>query len=309
MIKKTAYIIFLDVQKAYDKAWLDGILHALHRNGVKGKNLTLIKKLNSNLRARIHTRHGLTREIKIKDSIRQGGVLSVIEYATLIDEIAKELKKNNIGLQTKQGTQLNTLLWMDDVCLIHHDLTTLQEMLDITNYVAKKYHIEFGAAKCKVVKIGPGQESKIMLNNTILEEVPKYKYLGKIYNTKGNLEEHLKDLETKTMAATQRILAETGDKEFKGMRMKAIWQCIEATIIPFLTYGSEAWNPTKKGRRTDTKDIQHNPENDHEPTPGNPYNNATEGIRIHTNQPWNKYKKNNASQKDWRKRRKLPNKR
>ena len=174
------------------------------------------------------------------------------------------------------------------------------------------YHIEFRAAKCNVVRIGPGQESKIMLNNTILEEVPKYKYLGKIYNTKGNLEEQLKDLETKTMAATQRILAETGGKEFKGMRMKAIWQCIEATIYPILTYGSEAWNPTKKGeegRRTDTKDIQHNPENDHEPIPGNPYNNTTEGIRIHSNQPWNKYKKNNASQMDWRKRRKLPNKR
>ena len=108
------------------------------------------------------------------------------------------------------------------------------------------YHIEFRAAKCNVVRIGPGQESKIMLNNTILEEVPKYKYLGKIYNTKGNLEEHLTGLETKTMAATQRILAETGDKEFKGMRMKAIWQCIEATIIPILTYGSEAWNPTKR---------------------------------------------------------------
>ena len=97
----------------------------------------MIKKINTNLRARIHTKHGLTREIKIRDSIRQGGVLSVIEYATLIDEIAKELKKNNIGLKTKQGAMLNTLLWMDDVCLIHHDLTTLQQMLDITNHVAK----------------------------------------------------------------------------------------------------------------------------------------------------------------------------
>ena len=47
----------------------------------------------------------------------------------------------------------------------------------------KKYHIEFGAAKCKVVRIGPDQESKITLNNTTLEEVPKYKYLGK-YTTR-----------------------------------------------------------------------------------------------------------------------------
>ena len=36
---KTAYVIFLDVQKAYDKAWLDAILYALHKNGIQGKNL------------------------------------------------------------------------------------------------------------------------------------------------------------------------------------------------------------------------------------------------------------------------------
>ena len=89
----TAYIIFLDVQKAYDKAWLDAILYALNQNGIQGKNLRMIKKLNSNLTARVQTRYELTRKIKIRDSIRQGGVLSVIKYATLIDEIAKELKQ------------------------------------------------------------------------------------------------------------------------------------------------------------------------------------------------------------------------
>ena len=42
-------LIFLDVQKAYDKAWLDAIMYALLRNGVEGKNLRMIKKLNSTL--------------------------------------------------------------------------------------------------------------------------------------------------------------------------------------------------------------------------------------------------------------------
>ena len=37
------------------------------------------------------TKYGLTRQIKtIKDSIRKGRVLSVIEYVNLIDEIAKD---------------------------------------------------------------------------------------------------------------------------------------------------------------------------------------------------------------------------
>ena len=42
--KQTVYIIFLDVQKAYDEAWLDAIMYALHKNGVEGKNLRMIKQ-------------------------------------------------------------------------------------------------------------------------------------------------------------------------------------------------------------------------------------------------------------------------
>ena len=75
--------------KAYDKAWLNAILYTTNKNGIKGQHWRLINELNSNLTAKIRTQHGLTREIKIRDSIRQGGVLSVIESANLIDEIAK----------------------------------------------------------------------------------------------------------------------------------------------------------------------------------------------------------------------------
>ena len=104
----TAYIIFLDVQKAYGKAWLDAILYALHINGVKDQNLRMIKRINSNLTARIRTRYGLTRKINIKDSIRQGGILSAIEYATLIDEIAKraQRKKSPIFNQAEAQPRL-----------------------------------------------------------------------------------------------------------------------------------------------------------------------------------------------------------
>ena len=161
---KTAYIVFLDVQKAYDKAWLDAILYALKKNGVGAKNLKMVKKLNSDLTATIQTRYGLTREIKIRDSIRQGGVLSVIEYATLIDEIATELRENELGITTETGHILESLLWMDDVCLVHYDFAKLQKILNITNHVARKYHVEFGAAKCKVVKIGKGITSQLRLN-------------------------------------------------------------------------------------------------------------------------------------------------
>ena len=83
---------------------------------------------------------------------------------------------------------------MDDVALIHEETKQLQEIMDTTNHVALTNHIEFGAAKCKVVKIGPGKKSQITLNEQILEEVTAYEYLGDTINNKADLEDQIKAL-------------------------------------------------------------------------------------------------------------------
>ena len=243
------------MQKAYDKAWLDAIIYALHQNGVKGKNLRMIKNLNSNLTAKIQTRHGLTRKIQIKDSIRQGGVLSLIEYGTLLDEIAKELRQRNLGYVTQANITLDSLLWMNDVCVIHHDLEKLQEILNVTNHVANKYHIQFGASKCKVIKRGKGKKSSLKLNREELEEVPAYKYLGEILNNTGNLSDHIAVIERKMKGATVSIISVTDNKEFKGIKMQAIWQMVHAIIIPIMTYACEGWTIGQEENKT-TNHIQ-----------------------------------------------------
>ena len=59
------------------------------QKGTEHENMVHHKKLNENLTATIQTKYGPTRKIKIKDSTRQGGVLSVFQYALLMDEINK----------------------------------------------------------------------------------------------------------------------------------------------------------------------------------------------------------------------------
>ena len=120
----------------------------MHKNGLTGTNWKIVKELSSNITAIIRTKHGLTRSINLKDSIRQGGMLPVIEYANLIDDIAKELEYKHEGYQEIWVyTTLGCLLWMDDVVLIHHDKEELQEMLDTTNDIGKSFHIQFGKGK------------------------------------------------------------------------------------------------------------------------------------------------------------------
>ena len=91
--KKNVYLTYLDVAKAYDKAWLTGIMYVMYKEGITDNHWTIVKRLNENLVAQLQTKYGLTREIKIKDSIRQGGLLSITMYGLLMDEISKNTKK------------------------------------------------------------------------------------------------------------------------------------------------------------------------------------------------------------------------
>jgi hypothetical protein len=67
--KKPLYLVFLDVTKAFGKAWSDGIMHAMYNNGLNGPLWNTVRKLNQNLTATIKTKDSPTRPITIKDSI------------------------------------------------------------------------------------------------------------------------------------------------------------------------------------------------------------------------------------------------
>ena len=64
---------------------------------------------------------------------------------------------------------------MDDVALIHNEKKELQRMLNAINDTAKRYHIEFGAPKCKVTRIGKSKPTKKTLGDETLEEANEYK--------------------------------------------------------------------------------------------------------------------------------------
>lgn len=254
--KKPTMITFLDVTKAYDKAWIEALINVLYKQGIKDSTWLVCKELNKNLTARIMTQHGLTREIKITDSIRQGGVLSVIMYALLMDEITKETRKQNIGENLwTNGHKINTLLWMDDVALITNNEEDMRKLLETTEKIAGKYRIEFGQEKSKIMIINPTRKkieiSPMYIQGKQIEQTTTYKYLGYTINNKNNLKSHLKNIKSKVEGAYQTILAIMGNQNFSNIHMEIPWQLIKTCIIPIITYAGETWHPNKQ----ETKEI------------------------------------------------------
>ena len=56
--------------------------------------------------------------------------------------------------------------------------------MDSTNNTAMKYHSEFKAKKCTVVKLGSDKQPNVKVYEAILEETEQYKYLGEIIKNK-----------------------------------------------------------------------------------------------------------------------------
>ena len=255
--KQTIHITFLDVTKAYDKAWNKAIMYTLDKSGIKRDEWTIAKKLNENITARIRKNNGQTRRIQIKDSIRQGGVLAVVEYANMMDEISKELINSNIQpIKTGNEETMGCFLWMDDVVLINTNRNTLQEMLDITYKVASRYRIKFGSQKSKVLTIGkPDNYKTLTIGNTELEETETYKYLGMTLNNKGTLQNHIEDIKGKVHIATQTILNVAAYQDYRTIEMETIWKLYKTCLVPIITYSAEPWNPTAEEYRQ-LEDIQ-----------------------------------------------------
>ena len=246
--KKDVYMGFLDVTKAYDKAWILGIMHILYERGLEDSLWETVLNLNDNLTATLKTKYGHTRAIQIRDSLRQGGVLAVLQYGIMMDQINQAIKAKGLGIKLQgTDTKIPSLLWVDDVLVIAESIEELQEMLNVINEIAAEYHIEFGMAKSQVLKVGKEEAITMMpLGNQAMTQTNTYKYLGFHQTSKNKLTQHLKATKSKCEGAYQKILNVAGDKLFKGIQLKVIWELIEAEITAIALNTSEIWEPDKQ---------------------------------------------------------------
>ena len=158
----------------------------MNKQGCDGATWDLTDRLNQNLTTTIRTKHGTTRPININNSIRQG-VLAVTQYATLMNEINKEINKAKCTTQTNIDTNSTCLLWVDDVAIITNNIEDQQTPLSITNNTANKYRIQFGQEKSKLLIICKDNTNPIIkLGDMTIDPSETYKYLGETLITKKN---------------------------------------------------------------------------------------------------------------------------
>ena len=97
--RKQAYIALIDIEKALDYIWRDGMLYNLLKRGVRGKIWRVIYNLCQDQVTVINMKQEPTNKIETKIGIRQRKVPSGPEFGRPVDEVEGELRAEKHGIK------------------------------------------------------------------------------------------------------------------------------------------------------------------------------------------------------------------
>ena len=91
--QKLVLASWVDLQKAFDKVWMEGLLVKLPRNGIASNMFNWIKSYLYNRMARVFVDRVHSKKILLRHGVPQGGVLSPTLFLLFISDLVSELPK------------------------------------------------------------------------------------------------------------------------------------------------------------------------------------------------------------------------
>lgn len=184
--KLKTFVCFVDIRKAYDTVWHDGLFLSLMNRGVKGHLLRVLMSWYEGGTSRVRVNNNLSEPIPMNMGIRQGNVNSTLEYIVFMDELCRELEASSLGVHVK-GVWVGALFYADDFVLLAETAEQLQRLLDIVQAHSLRWQYRVSCKKTHTMvfseKVVAPEEHKWSIYGEELKQVESLPYLGFAINS------------------------------------------------------------------------------------------------------------------------------
>ncbi|CAN0013229.1 unnamed protein product, partial [Heterosigma akashiwo] len=248
--KKHAMCAFIDFSKAYDTVQHEKLWATLSAANMGPKILNILKELYRKTSCTVKSEEGQFSEFyEYLVGVRQGCVLSPAIFNLFINSLANLIKEHeellsgiNIG-----DLVIFVLLYADDVVLLAPSRQELQKLLTLLQSFCEDSGMRVNLKKSKVVIFkGPPTKNTVPATalkfyESVVEEVPFYKYLGVLYDEKLTFQQHVEYALLKARKASFALFKYLNS--FKNMSIVLKIRLYKTLVLSVLLYNVEIWGP------------------------------------------------------------------
>ena len=197
---------FLDVRKAFDTVWIDGLLFKLFSEfGIKGRMWLVIRNLYSGVKAQALYSSSLSRKFDILQGTGQGRIPAPFMYKVYINGLLNELTQHSCALSL-YSISLTSPSFADDNSLLSIYPTFLSSLMNLCYAYSIKWRYEFNHVKSGIVTFGESKrvhseamkERTWVLGGESVAELYEYENLGVVKNYIGSFSTNADDNIEKT---------------------------------------------------------------------------------------------------------------
>ena len=245
------YCSFMDLEKAYDSVWREGMWHIAKYYGIPTKIVDLLRNWYIGITSSVRLDGEEGDWFPITTGLRQGCVMSPALFNVYMDAIMRRVTEEAAGGIMVGGERVVDLDFADDVALLADSWLVMVAMVMRLEQVTQRFGINISARKSEVLFIGRGEGDvrmeDLQLRGQPMKKVEEFTYLGSVVTSDGKC---IQDIERRRAGAT-RAFGTLRQRLWnrREISRKVKMKVFNAIVIPVLLYGATAWAPTRTEER------------------------------------------------------------
>lgn len=181
-----SYVLYFDNEKAFDLAWINGLLYKMYTRGIRGKLWRLIKVSYEKCISCVRVNNKFTADFCVEQGVKQGGILSMLLYTCYINDLLLEITDSGLSY-CYNDMDLGCICYADDLAILTIHIAFVRLLLQLTWDHSCRWRFRLNAKKCAIVSYGSSidEDYAFKLGESDVSVKNEYVHLG-INNMSGS---------------------------------------------------------------------------------------------------------------------------
>ncbi|GFR99820.1 endonuclease-reverse transcriptase [Elysia marginata] len=248
------FIVYTDYSKAFDSVKHNHLFKAMDLMGFPKHLIKLIAWLYSGQRATLRWDDKKCEFFNITKGVRQGCILSPHLFNIYTEQIMREADIDQLMGVNINRRNLTNLQYADDTALMSDNITSMRRILHRVDESGKKAGLKLNAKKTKVMQLKPENSSlyDVKIDQTVLENVEDFKYLGSVKTIDGSCS---KDIKMRIGMAKKKMIELNNVWKDHNIPIELKLKLLKCLIWPVMMYGTGVRHGLRK-KKNDDKRIE-----------------------------------------------------